>query len=206
MDVKRNVAPAELDQRNPANIPDIEIMPMPIRACEGLHNPLDAAPGLFGFLTCLLKPRSFGSVRLHSLDPHARASIDLGTLSDERDWIPLRKGVLLAMHLAELVAQGGYPMKPLSVPRSKSQEHVDEFLLDHVRTVYHYACTCRMAPEDDEYPGVVDDELRVHGVDGLRVADASIFPDIVAAHTMAPTVMVAEKCADMVTRFRSISD
>jgi choline dehydrogenase len=57
-----------------------------------------------------------------------------------------------------------------------------------------------MAPEDDVRPGVVDDELRVHGVEGLRIADASIFPDVIATHLQAPVVMVAEKCADMIKR------
>ncbi|KZO97716.1 GMC oxidoreductase, partial [Calocera viscosa TUFC12733] len=66
----------------------------------------------------------------------------------------------------------------------------------------HYSSTCRMAPEegDPDGPGVVDDELRVHGVESLRVADASIFPKILSVHLQAPVVMVGEKCPDMIKR------
>ncbi|KAJ7504323.1 glucose-methanol-choline oxidoreductase, partial [Mycena galericulata] len=61
----------------------------------------------------------------------------------------------------------------------------------------HYTSTCRMVPEDDPHPGVVDDDLKVHGIDGLRVCDCSIFPDILSTHPMAGAVVVAEKCADL---------
>jgi choline dehydrogenase len=65
-------------------------------------------------------------------------------------------------------------------------------------SLFHYGSSCRMAPEDDpRRPGVVDDELRVHGVDALRIADASVFPRSCTAHPMASVVMVAEKCAHM---------
>ncbi|KIJ66623.1 hypothetical protein HYDPIDRAFT_151307 [Hydnomerulius pinastri MD-312] len=62
----------------------------------------------------------------------------------------------------------------------------------------HYSSSCRMAPMDDPLPGVVDDELRVHGIANLRIADASIFPTVPSTHPQALVYAVAEKCADMI--------
>ena len=82
---------------------------------------------------------------------------------------------------------------------SSDDEALDAYIRANLRTCFHYTSTCRMgAAADEERPSVVDTELRVHGVKGLRVCDASVFPEIVGAHTMTPTVMVAEKCADLV--------
>ncbi len=98
-------------------------------------------------------------------------------------------------------AQGFPIVRAHSVPeRPDDDESVDDFVRKKSQTVYHYTSTCRMAPENDPQPGVVDDELRVHGVENLRVADASIFPNMLATHMQAPTVMVAERCADFIRR------
>ena len=96
--------------------------------------------------------------------------------------------------------EDGYQISDYRVPLSESDSDLDAFITEHGATTYHYSSTCRMAPEHEPFPGVVDDELRVHGVEGLRVADSSIFPQIVATHLQAPTVMVAEKCADLILR------
>ena len=77
-----------------------------------------------------------------------------------------------------------------------SDAEIEQIIRDRVETLYHPTCTARMAPKDDG--GVVDPLLRVHGVDGLRVCDASVFPQIPAAHTQAPVIAVAERCADIV--------
>jgi choline dehydrogenase-like flavoprotein len=86
----------------------------------------------------------------------------------------------------------------LWVPESASDEALDGFIKRDVDTVYHYSSTCRMAPENDM--GVVDDELRVHGVRNLSIADASVFPSILACHLQAPVVMVGERCADFLKK------
>ena len=76
----------------------------------------------------------------------------------------------------------------------------DDALIDDFRarcgTVYHPSCTCRMGPDDSD--AVVDAQLRVHGLEGLRVADASIFPQLISGNTNAPTMMVASKAAEMI--------
>lgn len=77
-----------------------------------------------------------------------------------------------------------------------SDEAIDEYTKRAYQSALHYACTCRMSL--DAADGVVDQKLRVFGVKGLRIADASVFPKIPSAHTMAPTMMVAERCADFI--------
>ncbi|KAF4578647.1 hypothetical protein EYR40_001203 [Pleurotus pulmonarius] len=189
--------PSALDPTQPGNTPDIEVMPVPHRCTEGEKNDWDDI-GVFSFLTCLVKPKSYGTVRLAYTDPRERASIDLGFLDNSDDLIVFRKAVRLALRLVKQMRSQGYPLEDLGVPASESDADVDDYIRSNIRTSYHYSCTCRMAPEDDERPGVVDDQLRVHGIKGLRVCDTSIFPEIVSTHTMAPAVMVAEKCADFI--------
>ncbi|KAJ8507737.1 hypothetical protein ONZ45_g9927 [Pleurotus djamor] len=190
-------APSKLDVTQPQNLPDIEIMPVPNRCTEDFTSPLDKV-GCFTLMVCLVKPKSHGNVRLSSTDPHERATVDVAYLSDPDDYVPLRKGTRLALKLAERMEHQGYPLKLIYVPASTSDSDIDTFIHNCIRTSYHYTSTCRMAPEDDRQPGVVDDDLKVHGVQGLRICDTSVFPEIVTTHTMAPAVVVAEKCADLI--------
>jgi choline dehydrogenase len=130
-----------------------------------------------------------------------RPAVDIGTLTAPEDVGILRKAVKLALALAhEMRVEGWTVMQDYELPSSEEDGVLDEFIRSTAQTEYHYSSTCRMAPENDIRPGVVDDELRVHGVEGIRVADASVFPSILATHTQAPVVAVAEKCADMVKR------
>ncbi|KAJ7777346.1 alcohol oxidase [Mycena metata] len=195
-----SVTPAEQDARDPQNAPDIEIQPLPTHLSENNKpSPMDDI-GVFSILVTFLRPKSFGSIRLASADPHTRPAIDVGFLTQADDLPIVRKGVRFGLRLAQQMRARGYPLGDLSVPKAEDDTSLDAFIRKNMSTTYHYTSTCRMAPEDDPQPGVVDDELRVHGVDGLRVADCSIFPDIVSVHTMAPAVVVAEKCADFVKK------
>ncbi|KAK0234221.1 GMC oxidoreductase-domain-containing protein [Armillaria fumosa] len=186
----------------PPNGPDFEIKPIPI---YGLDPPPNATTirvkeGVMDFMVCLLRPKSSGVVRLNSPDPYENASCDLRVLSDPEDLAVFAKGVRFSINLAEQVRAQGYPIKTYHRPISDSGKDIEAYIRSYARSGYHYTSTCRMAPFGGTHLGVVDDELRVHGVDGLRVCDASVFPDIVAAHTMAPVVIVAEKYADMMRR------
>ena len=154
--------------------------------------------GKFSFLNVLLRPKSCGSIRLASSDHNDHLQCDLGTLSNSEDWDVLRSAMRLSLALVKNMTEAGYPMSEYRVPSSSSNSDLDNFIKEWGRTTYHYSSTCRMAPEDDSIPGVVDDRLRVHGVVGLRVADSSIFPQIPATHLQAPAAMVAEKCAKMI--------
>ncbi|KAF7350900.1 Alcohol oxidase [Mycena sanguinolenta] len=173
--------------------PDVELMTIAYAATDAHVVP--PGVGVFSLLLCNLQPKSLGSVRLASADPHARPNVDLGFLSVAADYVPLRKGVRLARRLAAQVAAQGYPLKDFLLPASEEDKDVDEFIREEFRTCYHYSSSCRMARREEG--GVVDDELRVYGVRGLRVCDASVFPCIPSAHTMIPTITFAERCADL---------
>jgi choline dehydrogenase-like flavoprotein len=138
-------------------------------------------------------------VRLKSSDPNDFPAVDLGYMTSEADYKISRSALRLAMRLAKTLEQSGYDIKPFIAPDSFEDEDLDNFVKRQGRTFFHYSSSCRMAPED-QYPGpgVVDNELRVHGVQGLRIADSSILPRATTAHPMAPVVMVAEKCASMI--------
>ncbi|KAG7088756.1 hypothetical protein E1B28_012722 [Marasmius oreades] len=186
----------KLDSSVSANVPDIEIMPVAYRC--SLDNTVTVKEGMFSFLIAHLRPKSSGSVRLASANPLDRPAVDLGYFSNPDDYVAMRKAVRLSLRLGEQIRSQGYPLKDLQVPETENDADIDRFIRKYLGTCYHYTSTCRMGAEDEvDRPGVVDDELKVHGIDALRVCDASIFPEIIATHTMAPTVVVAEKCADM---------
>lgn len=184
---------AELDAHDPANIPDIEIIPMPVAASDYDFKKERGGRGGASIYCQLVRPRSKGSVRLASLDPRARPVCELNQLTDPADVAAMRKALRLGLALGRKVRATGYSLRDLQVPTSESDEDLDAYMRRNVRTIYHYASSCRMLPQAEG--GVIDDELRVHGVRGLRIADASVFPAIPACHTQIPTAMVAEKCA-----------
>ncbi|THU89961.1 GMC oxidoreductase [Dendrothele bispora CBS 962.96] len=191
-----SMQPEELDGYNPLNIPDIEIMFLPVNTTGQQFDGLAKSFGGFSYLCSVLRPKSFGSVQLNSLDPRQQPLSDVGTLSDEEDRVPIRKALRLALTLAAKVRASGYPLEDLLVPASADDKVLDDFVRDNIMSTYHYSCSCRM--DDLEQMGVVDDELRVHGVRGLRIADASVFPEIPACHLQAPVVMIAERCAQFI--------
>ncbi|KIJ33151.1 GMC oxidoreductase [Sphaerobolus stellatus SS14] len=108
------------------------------------------------------------------------------------------------MELKKQMAEDGYPIINHIMPIGTTSIGLDTHIEEWGQSVYHYTLTCRMAPEDDAPPGVVavDDELRVHDFQKLRIADASIFPNILATHLQATVVAMTEKCADMLKEAR----
>ncbi|KAI0044364.1 GMC oxidoreductase [Auriscalpium vulgare] len=182
---------SDRDPFSARNRPDIEIMPIPYNASDWKFEL--GEDGCFSFLVVNLTPKSKGTVRLASTDPRIRPDCDLGSLQDPDDFVVMRKGIKLALRLASEMRKLGYRLDDQVVPKSLSDEDLDAFIVHGARTTYHYSSTCRIAPEAEG--GVVDEKLRVHGVDGLRVADASVFPTIPSTHLQAPAVMVAERCA-----------
>ncbi|EKM54669.1 uncharacterized protein PHACADRAFT_97239 [Phanerochaete carnosa HHB-10118-sp] len=151
-------------------------------------------------LPAVLRPHSRGTIRLCSLNPLDPPLMELNFLSAPADRKTLRTAVRLCMRIAGTMHANGYGTRPLRAPRSAEEADVDEYIDATGMSFLHYSSTCRMAPRDDPEPGVVDDELRVHGIANLRVCDASVFPQIPAAHLLAPVVVVAEKCAEMIKK------
>ncbi|THU91848.1 alcohol oxidase [Dendrothele bispora CBS 962.96] len=179
-------------------LPDIEIMPM---AYDSPEHP-EKSRGMFSFLNVLLHPKSRGTVRLNSSDPSDSLIIDPKYLSNPNDYAPLRSSLKLTLRIREKMVEQGYPLGDFGsgVPEGEDDASLDKFISGkRNRTTYHYSSTCRMGPDNGkEDGGVVNEELLVHGFANLRVADSSIFPWILGTHLQAPTVAVAEKCADMI--------
>ena len=145
---------------------------------------------------CLLRPKSRGSVRLASTDPNAAPLIDPNFLAEPDDMERLVRGFKAMRRILEQPALAAHGARELAASAgARSDAEIEAFIRGHADTIYHPVGTCRMGngPMD-----VVDAELRVHGLTGLRVVDASIMPAIVSGNTNAPTVMIAEKAADMI--------
>jgi len=145
---------------------------------------------------CLLRPKSRGNVRLASADPKAAPLIDPNFLAEADDMQRLVRGFKAMRHILEQPALAAFGARELAKSAgARSDAEIEAFIRGHADTIYHPVGTCRMGsgPLD-----VVDAELRVRGVQGLRVVDASIMPAIVSGNTNAPTVMIAEKAADMI--------
>ena len=145
---------------------------------------------------CLLRPKSRGSFRLASADPMATPLIDPNFLSERDDVDRLVRGVKLMRKILQQPALAAYGGKEFaSSAAAQDDAQIEQFIRSHADTVYHPVGSCRMGagPMD-----VVDHELRVHGVQGLRVIDASIMPQVVSGNTNAPTIMIAEKAADLI--------
>lgn len=152
-----------------------------------------------GFATRIVatQPKSRGSVRLASSDPLAAPLIHQNFLAHPDDWDSLRSGFRVARSLAAQPA-----MEPFIAaeffpgPDCRSDDEIDEHIRQTCITVHHPAGTCRMGSDP---ASVVDPELRVRGVDGLRVVDASVMPDLVCGNINAAVIMIAEKAADLIS-------
>lgn len=177
--------------------PDIQIHAAPSGFYDnGLREPTSR---MFTAAPTLVSVQSRGSVRLRSTDPAWHPAIDAAYLEDQADLDALLAG---ARRTWEIVTQGplaAHLDRPWNLPEDPS----DEDLLEHVRTwtqtLYHPVATCAMGTGED---AVVDPQLRVRGVEGLRVVDASVMPAVPRGNTNAPTIMIAEKAADEIRSTR----
>lgn len=150
---------------------------------------------------CVLRPKARGSVRISSRDPTASVRINGNVLGDPEDMATLVRGVRLArriLHSPSLERLLDCELAPGHGPEDELDDAAIEAHISNVaKTVYHPCGTCKMGLSSD--PGaVVDSKLRVHGVPRLRVADASIMPNLVSGNTNAPAIMIGQRCADFI--------
>jgi len=150
----------------------------------------------FSCHVCILNPKSRGEVFLQSGDPMAAPGIDPKFLSDDHDLDVLKRGAKQTRAVLQAPALAPYRHKELfGVHDNTTDAEWEQHIRNRADTVYHPAGSCKMGVDD---MAVVDAQLRVHGLEGLRVADASVMPTVVSGNTNAPTIMIGEKCADMI--------
>ena len=155
---------------------------------EGLTAPSE---GGYCFGAVVIKPTSRGRVMLRAPLPDSKPRVLCNFLTTEEDRRSLIEGTRIALEIAAQPALKAVERSPFSVPASRSDEDILAWARVAGQSVYHPTSTCAMG-------AVVDSELRVFGIDGLRVADASVMPTITRANTNAATIMIAEKAADLI--------
>jgi choline dehydrogenase len=174
--------------------PDIQIHFIPF-STDKMGEKLHPFSG-FTATVCQLRPESRGSLKIRSADPSAPPKIHINYLATETDRAAFIDGIRILRNILAAPAMKPYTANEVYPGSDKTS---DEDLLDFCRktgsTVYHPTSTCRMG---NDPLAVVDQRLRVRGIEGLRVVDASVMPDLMSGNTNAPTIMIAEKASDMI--------
>ena len=162
------------------------------------HGKVQVEKDGFTLHVCQLRPQSRGRMGLNSADPFDDPAIFANYLAEEEDRRSLREGVKMMRGVVAQEAMAAYRGEELFPGAAvQSDAEIDAYIRRAAETIYHPVGTCRMGAADDAM-AVVDDELKVRGIAGLRVVDASVMPTLVGGNTNAPTIMIAEKAADMI--------
>jgi choline dehydrogenase len=175
--------------------PDIQLHFLPALVVD--HGRTKMKQSGYSLHICALRPESTGTIRLKSTDPAEHPLIDANYLAARRDLDTLIAGVKMGR---EIFAQSGLdPHRADEFQPGaalKTDAEIEQWIRAKCETIYHPVGTCKMGPDNDAM-AVVDSQLRVRGLEGLRVVDASVMPTLVGGNTNAPTIMIAEKAAAM---------
>lgn len=162
------------------------------------HGKVKVAADGFSLHVCQLRPESRGRITIASSDPFADPVIHANYLGTPEDRRVVREGVKIARKVVDQAALAPYLVDELAPGADiTSDDAVDAWIRRTGETIYHPVGTCAMGPVDDPH-AVVDADLRVRGIRGLRVIDASVMPRLVSSNTNAPTIMIAERAADLI--------
>jgi len=183
-----------------ANIPDMQLLfrVAPMNAGPYLAPFKQPYPDGFGCRPTPLRPESRGAIRLASPDPLAAPRIEIDFLATDHDLRMVRAGIRMAREIFNQRAVKPYAAVEIAPgPDKTSDADLDAYARATATTVYHPLGTCKMGPDSDD-TAVVDPQLRLRGIEGLRVVDASVMPDLVGGNINAPVIMIAEKAADLI--------
>ncbi|MEA2949691.1 MAG: 4-pyridoxate dehydrogenase [Alphaproteobacteria bacterium] len=190
-----------------ANMPDKQLLfrVAPMDAGPYLAPFKPAYPDGFGCRPTPLRPESRGAIRLASSDPFNAPRIEIDFLATDQDLRMVRSGIRMAREIFNQSAVRAYTSVEIAPgPDKTSDTDLDAYARATATTVYHPLGTCKMGPESDD-GAVVDPQLRVRGVDQLRVVDASVMPDLVGGNINAPVIMIAERAADLIRDQRPLA-
>ena len=179
------------------DLPDLELTFTPWSMQQGRVGVLEREPGM-SIVAFQLRPESRGSIHIKSSDPKAPPAIRPNYLDTETDRRVLIDGLRMARRIIaspELDPYRGEQIWP--EPRLTTDDELLHFARANGGSVGHFAGTCKMGPAADAN-AVVGPDLRVHGLDGLRIADGSVLPSMISGHTNAPIIMIGEKAADLI--------
>ncbi len=187
---------AFLKSRPDLDRPDLQVHT--VAAIMQDHGKVAVPKDGFTFHICQLRPESRGRVGLRSANPSDDPAIFANYLATEEDRRALREGVRMMRKVAAQSALDPYRTQELFPGKDvETDEQIDAWIRKHAETIYHPVGTCKMGADGDEM-AVVDGELKVRGIEGLRVVDASVMPTLVGGNTNAPTIMIAEKISDII--------
>ncbi|TPJ55443.1 choline dehydrogenase [Mesorhizobium sp. B2-7-1] len=176
--------------------PDLQLSFLPLAVAPGTVEPMRGHA--YQAHVDLMRPKSHGSVMLRSADPREHPAILFNYMADPQDRADMRDGFRL---LREIMAQKAFAPydggELFPGPSVRTDDEIDAWVRGAMKTCFHPTGTCKMGMGTDA-KAVVDDRLRVHGLKGLRVVDASIMPMIVSGNTNAATIAIAEKASDMI--------
>ena len=186
---------AFLKTRPGLETPDIQLHLVPYSIKDPKRRILQDFPSMT--VACYqLRPESLGSIHIRSADPDAHPCIRFNFLADTIDQRTMVDGFGIMRRIVEGRAMDGLRGEEYAPGKAvETEAQILEWIRANSQTAYHPIGTCRMGPGPNS---VVDNQLRVHGIDGLRIADASIFPTMPSGNTNAPSIMVGEKAADMI--------
>jgi choline dehydrogenase len=176
---------------------DLQLTFTPASYKEGVQGQLEDEPGMT-VASWQQRPESRGYVRVRSADPFEQPIIQTNYLAAELD----RRVIVAGMKLARRLLKSGplapyYAYEDFPGPNVQSDDELLGAAIQRGTTTFHPGCTCRMGPAESTW-AVVDDQLRVHGLDGLRVIDASVMPRMISANLNASTMMIADKASDLI--------
>ena len=180
--------------------PDVERPDLQLHFCvsnvDDHARKMHFLPGI-ALHVCVLRPQSRGEIKLASSNPLTAPIIDPNYLSADYDKDTLLKGAKIVHKILSATAFKNYDGKMIYGNIDASDDELRQLIADHADTIYHPVGTCRMGSDE---ASVIDPELRVRGMDGLRVADASIMPTLISGNTQAPSAMIGEKASDLILK------